>query len=423
MGISERQVKNKRNSKGVPTGKPGTVYDVNIKYITAEGKKTYAKRGFLTLKEAKLHEAEMVVKLQNPSPVPEVNEMSKTTLGEYLQTWFELYSINHRESTKAGYKTNINKHISPRIGHLKMKQVSAPIIDKLYGDLIKSGLKPATVRYVHRTLSVALETARGYGIIEKNPAKDTITKLSGKSETPEPYTLEQTQLLMSHVAGTEWETIVALGCLYGLRRNEILGLAISKIDLEKNVFKVDEQLPFNLPADVVHLDQLAPTKSKERTLPITELTRSLFVRQIETVQKQKQMMHRAGQAYHDNDLLICQPNGAPYRPDTISARWSRLLKTLGLPHIRFHDLRHTAATNMHELTGDFYTVGEILGHTLKGIGMTLGLSSNLDAVTSQYVDVRQQRKLDVLQIYHQKIIPEQSDKPRKTSKKSREMER
>ena len=72
MGISERQVKNKRNSKGVPTGKPGTVYDVNIKYITAEGKKTYAKRGFLTLKEAKLHEAEMVVKLQNPTPVPEV---------------------------------------------------------------------------------------------------------------------------------------------------------------------------------------------------------------------------------------------------------------------------------------------------------------------------------------------------------------
>ena len=100
-----------------------------------------------------------------------------------------------------------------------------------------------------------------------------------------------------------------------------------------------------------------------------------------------------------------------------------MIRRLDLPYLRFHDLRHTAATNMHELTGDFYTVGEILGHTLKGIGMTLGLSSNLDAVTSQYVDVRQQRKLDVLQIYHQKIIPEQSDKPRKISKKSREMER
>ena len=229
----------------------------------------------------------------------------KTTLGEYLQSWFELYSINLRESTKAGYKTNINKHISPRIGHLKMKQVSAPIIDKLYGDLIKSGLKPATVRYVHRTLSVALETARGYGIIDKNPAKDTITKLSGKSETPEPYTLEQTQVLMGQVAGTQWEMIVALGCLYGLRRNEILGLEISKIDLEKGVFKVDEQLPFNLPADTLRLQGLAPTKSKERTLPITDLTRPLFERQIEIVQKQQKMMSQAGQAYYD--MMPLQP--------------------------------------------------------------------------------------------------------------------
>lgn len=47
---------------------------------------------------------------------------------------------------------------------------------------------------------------------------------------------------------------------------------------------------------------------------------------------------------------------------------------------------------MHQLTGDFYTVGEILGHTLKGIGMSLGISTNLEAVTAQYVDVRLERK-------------------------------
>lgn len=46
-------------------------------------------------------------------------------------------------------------------------------------------------------------------------------------------------------------------------------------------------------------------------------------------------------------------------------------------HIRFHNLRHTAATNMHQLTGDFYTVGEVLEHTLTGIGASLGLSITL----------------------------------------------
>lgn len=57
-----------------------------------------------------------------------------------------------------------------------------------------------------------------------------------------------------------------------------------------------------------------------------------------------------------------------------------------------HDTGHSAATNMHQLTGDFYTVGEVLGHTLAGIGASLGLSMNFEAVTARYVDVRFERK-------------------------------
>ena len=53
MAISTRQVKNKRDSNGVLTGRPGTVYDVNIKYTAPNGeKKTYSKKGFPTKKEA-----------------------------------------------------------------------------------------------------------------------------------------------------------------------------------------------------------------------------------------------------------------------------------------------------------------------------------------------------------------------------------
>lgn len=78
----------------------------------------------------------------------------------------------------------------------------------------------------------------------------------------------------------------------------------------------------------------------------------------------------------------------------------KLFKIIKLLYIRFHDLRHTAATNMHQLTGDFYTVGEVLGHTLAGIGVSLGLSMNFEAVTARYVDVRLERKKEVLDAYH-----------------------
>lgn len=78
---------------------------------------------------------------------------------------------------------------------------------------------------------------------------------------------------------------------------------------------------------------------------------------------------------------------------------------------------------MHQLTGDFYTVGEILGHTLKGIGMSLGISTNLEAVTAQYVNVRLERKRAVLETYHKALHPQKpTPEPKKAKKKSSEME-
>ena len=70
MAITERSVKNKRNSSGELTGRAGTVYDVNINYKSEGKSKTYSRKGFPTRKEAVQHEADMKAKLTNPSYVP-----------------------------------------------------------------------------------------------------------------------------------------------------------------------------------------------------------------------------------------------------------------------------------------------------------------------------------------------------------------
>lgn len=75
-----------------------------------------------------------------------------------------------------------------------------------------------------------------------------------------------------------------------------------------------------------------------------------------------------------------------------------------LPHNRFHDLRHAAATNMHQLTGDYYTVSEILGHTLEGTAKSLGFTTQVNTVTARYVEVRRERKLAVLKLYHETVL-------------------
>ena len=170
-----------------------------------------------------------------------------------------------------------------------------------------------------------------------------------------------------------------------------------------------EQLPFDVPADTTTISEMAPVKSSERTLPITPLTKPYFERHLALQNEQKRFAGLSGETYYDNDLVFAKPNGAPKRRERISANFGQLLRHSGMPHMRFHDLRHTAATNMHQLTGDFYTIGQILGHSLKGIGIQLQLSNNLEAVTAQYVDVRMDRKLLVLNTYHQSVLGESAE--------------
>jgi len=140
------------------------------------------------------------------------------------------------------------------------------------------------------------------------------------------------------------------------------------------------------------------------------------------------MAESGGGMYYDSRLVVAKPNGIPYRRDRVSNDFAQMLRRLDLPHIRFHDLRHSAATNMHQLTGDFYTVGKILGHSLKGIGIQLGISTSLEAVTEQYVDVRLDRKKAVLEAYHNALHPRMVNKEKgkvgkKPKKKSHEYER
>ena len=422
MAISSRTVKNKRNSNGELTGRSGIVYDVNIKYMSAEGKKTYSKKGFVTKKDASQHEAEMRTKLTNPTYTPTSTQRSKQTVKDYLETWVDNHGkANLRPSTFASYRGHIKNHIVPYIGHVQLNQLTPAMLDSMFQSLFEKGLSQSTVRYAQRILSVSLEAARKYRYIETNPARDIITKFGKGGKTPAPYTIEQMQQLMAIVAGAEWEMLVVLGGMYGMRMSEILGLRWRNISLERNTFDVVEQLPYKLPKDTVRLSEvesrdgrLAPLKGKGkgdsedggRTLPITAETRPYFERQLALQARQKTLAQLSGGEYIENDLVVAKANGTPMRRDTTSNHWGQFIRRSGMPHLRFHDLRHSAATNMHQLTGDFYTVGMILGHSLKGIGMSLGISTNLEAVTAQYVDVRLDRKQIVLGAYHKALHPE-----------------
>ena len=122
MAVTERTVRNKRNSAGELTGKAGTVYDVNVKYKSGGKSKTYSRKGFLTKKDALQHEAEMKAKLTNPAYTPPSAVQRKMTVREYMTEWIDRHgSANLRPSTEASYRSHMKNHIFPYIGVLQTK--------------------------------------------------------------------------------------------------------------------------------------------------------------------------------------------------------------------------------------------------------------------------------------------------------------
>ena len=158
--------------------------------------------------------------------------------------------------------------------------------------------------------------------------------------------------------------------------------------------------PFKVPPKTKVIEEMAPPNPTAGSYPLPSLPVRSSSNQFAMQEAQREQAEKDGKPYYDNDLVVAKPDGAPISAAWVSSQFGKLLEDLNMPHIRFHDLRHTAATNMHQLTGDFYTVGEILGHTLAGIGVSLGLSMNFEAVTARYVDVRLERQKGVLDAYH-----------------------
>lgn len=140
------------------------------------------------------------------------------------------------------------------------------------------------------------------------------------------------------------EMIFVLSGLYGLRRNEVLGLRWSNVDLRNKRFAVVEQLPFKVPPGTTEITEMAPTKSQDRILPITDVTLPFFVRQQQLQQKQRELAELSGQPYYDNHLVVAKADGSPARADRVTNSFGQFLRHQNMPHIRFHDLRHSAAT-------------------------------------------------------------------------------
>ena len=258
----------------------------------------------------------------------------KITVGEWLQTWYDLYSKpNIRMTTQEYYSNFITNHLVPRIGDVPLDKLTGLRLQKLYQDLRTDGkvhqnknspgLSPKTIRGMHVMLHKALEQAVKEELIKKNPTNDCTPPKVEKKEM-KVIKPEQVGAYLQAAANHHVLPMFYLELTSGLRRGELLALLWTDLDPDRRTISVSKSVL----GRKGELKVSAPkTRHSIRTVMIPQQTVDLLI--------QEHDLHP------DNPYMFPSPvTGTMYHPDTAGRIHCKLLKEAGIEHIRFHDLRH-----------------------------------------------------------------------------------
>lgn len=285
-------------------------------------------------------------------------EPSKLTVREWLDIWYAEYLGDVKPLTKVAYKRKIDNHICPSLGATKLKALSAPQIQRFYNDLSERvNLSPKSVKLVHGVLHRALQQAVTIGYIPYNPA-DACKLPRVQRKEINPLDDDQITAFLAAIKGHKYEVLYTVTLFTGMREGEILGLCWDRVNFKNGVITIDKQLQKEQKRGGRYI--FASLKNdKSRVVQPAPFVMQLLKRH--KVQQYKQRCE-SGQLWKETGLVFTDELGQHLCATTVYNNFKRIAAGLGLPEMRFHDLRHSYAVASIRAGDDIKTVQSNLGH-------------------------------------------------------------
>jgi integrase len=230
-------------------------------------------------------------------------------------------------------------------------------VQDCYNALLASGLAPRTVKQAHMVLHKALGDAVRLDLVTRNAAHGATLPRVVQREMA-TLTGEQVKLLHGETQGDRFHALWVLLSMEGLRIGEALGLRWSDVNLTDRVLHVRRALQRQQGNGLTFVEP--KTERGKRSFQMTQATCAAL-----REHKERQAFERktAGEFWQHDDLVFCTAFGTPLDRGRIHLNFQSALRKAGLPRVRIHDLRHTAATLMREQGVDIEVVQRKLGHS------------------------------------------------------------
>lgn len=290
-------------------------------------------------------------------------EPSKILLSDWLDTWLAEYTGSTKPHTKKSYEATIENHIKPALGEKPLRELTPVHIQRFINHLENKKtddkpLNPKTVKNIHGVLHSALQQAVRIGYLKVNPASLTILPKRSRAEIT-PLKDQQVGQFLAAIKGHEFEYLYLVDLFTGVRQSELLGLKWEDIDFEQGSITIRRQLQF-LGHKHGGYQFTTPKNNKTR-----QIIPAQFVMNVLRQQRRHQIEMRlmAGPAWSNGEgLVFTDTLGNHLKHDLIYRHLKRIFAKMGVPSLRFHDLRHSYAVLSIQAGDDIKTIQENLGH-------------------------------------------------------------
>ena len=333
---------------------------------------------------------------------------SKMTIAEYLTYWLTNVAKGKvRSTTYVNYESLVRNYVTPEFGRKKLARLTARDIrafltktaatcqccaqgkDKsrpehkrrccALGKCCKKLPSDRTVRFLLVILRAALQHAVRADELPRNVARNVELSMGTKREI-EPLTVKEGRQLLAAARDSRLWAAYELAVRIGLRRGELLGLRWSDVDLHEGVLTVRQALQ-RVGGELLIVAPKTQRSARRVALPSECVTALRAQRAQQLADRKAASSNWKGTAY---GLVFTTTNGTPIEPRNLNRSFDALCVRAGVRKVRFHDLRHTCASLLHEQGADAHMIMEVLGHSSIRVTMDIYTFVRLDSQRSAF---------------------------------------
>lgn len=304
---------------------------------------------------------------------------SKIIFNQLLDDWLFFIEPEIKVSSYARYLFNVNKHIRPELGQLKLTEINSDCIEQFVRNKLENGrlngeggLSPKTVNNILSIIKLIIK----YGIEKEYDGLTDFSVRNAKQHAPKIQILTEFDQDILEKAALSVEEPYIIGIflsLYGgLRLGEVCALKWRDICLGSELIQVNKTImriqntDINIKSKTIVVIGEPKTDSSRRNIPIPDFL-------VEWLTKNKR----------EDDCYVLTGTKKYMEPRLFYTKYKNLLSECGLSKYNYHALRHTFATRCVEKGFDVKSLSEILGHANVNITLSRYVHPTMDMKRKQ----------------------------------------